>query len=169
MDHLALCPICGRDKTYKTKQAYLKSKDRPCLSCANSLKAGGVGSRYCGPLVKCASCQIDKDPKEFNARKNGNYSSYCKDCQKDRNAAGFSSKYRYAKYGLTKETFEALRANQNNNCGICSNAMSIPCVDHDHATGKVRGLLCRECNSALGFLKDNLNSIKNMITYLEGK
>ena len=41
-------------------------------------------------------------------------------------------------------------------------------VDHDHATGKVRGLLCHNCNRALGLLQDSLPAIKNALLYLEG-
>lgn len=41
-------------------------------------------------------------------------------------------------------------------------------VDHDHKTRNVRGLLCHNCNRALGLLKDNINSLKSAISYLEG-
>ena len=40
-------------------------------------------------------------------------------------------------------------------------------VDHCHTTGKVRGLLCNSCNSALGYAKDNITVLANMIKYLE--
>ena len=40
-------------------------------------------------------------------------------------------------------------------------------LDHDHKTDKIRGILCRNCNLALGLMKDNINSIKRMIDYLK--
>jgi len=40
-------------------------------------------------------------------------------------------------------------------------------VDHDHVTGKLRGLLCSKCNTSLGMINDNIQILKNMIVYLE--
>jgi hypothetical protein len=51
-------------------------------------------------------------------------------------------------------------------CRICGDLMGSPHVDHNHETGKVRGLLCRHCNSALGLFKDNLTTIAKALDYL---
>ena len=64
---------------------------------------------------------------------------------------------------------------QNNCCDICKENIinfktrgDFPLfIDHNHVTNKVRGLLCLHCNSALGFLKENIKIAKNIITYLE--
>ena len=45
--------------------------------------------------------------------------------------------------------------------------MKVPHVDHDHITGKVRGLLCGSCNRALGLIKDNLETLVRLQKYLE--
>ena len=59
-------------------------------------------------------------------------------------------------YGLSIADYEALLARQGGVCGICMKSGAEPlCVDHCHATGKVRGLLCRACNTGLGFYKDD--------------
>ncbi len=69
-------------------------------------------------------------------------------------------------YGLTPEALLALKKEQNNLCKICLRAKFLV-VDHCHTTGKVRGLLCRNCNMALGNIRDNTDILKECIKYLE--
>ena len=73
------------------------------------------------------------------------------------------------KYGVTLEWFEKQSAEQGGACTICGR---IPkgrlAIDHDHSTGKVRGLICRSCNRALGLLKDSPEVLKKALAYLEG-
>lgn len=65
---------------------------------------------------------------------------------------------------------------QNHLCKICNlpgfkldpRSKTLLVVDHCHSTGKVRGLLCHNCNRALGLFKDNTNSIENALNYLKG-
>jgi hypothetical protein len=57
--------------------------------------------------------------------------------------------------------------NQNNKCVICKCDISKhPCVDHDHETGKIRGLLCLNCNHAIGFFRENVKLLEKVIIYL---
>jgi hypothetical protein len=63
-------------------------------------------------------------------------------------------------YGITPETYEVMREMQGGRCVICGTDKprgnhGTLCIDHDHKTGKVRGLLCGTCNRALGFFKDS--------------
>lgn len=61
-------------------------------------------------------------------------------------------------YGLRPGDFEKLMAFQGGKCFICHRAYGKTrrlCVDHDHATGKVRGLLCKSCNTIMGRLRDD--------------
>jgi hypothetical protein len=60
-------------------------------------------------------------------------------------------------YRLSRDSFDMLRyTHQDNRCGICREAFrSTPFVDHNHITGEIRGLLCRDCNFAIGFLRDD--------------
>ena len=65
-----------------------------------------------------------------------------------------------SKYGITREQYDALLASQGGKCAACGNNVvgnksKMMCVDHDHKTGRVRGLLCRSCNLAAGSLKDD--------------
>ena len=59
---------------------------------------------------------------------------------------------------------------QNYKCAICKCIIDSKChVDHNHKTGKVRGLLCRHCNMGLGFFRDNAESLKWAIEYLNNE
>lgn len=73
-------------------------------------------------------------------------------------------------YSIDLSTYNKLFSNQNGKCAICkthqTELKSSLCVDHCHETGKIRGLLCRQCNTALGFLKDSLDLCKAAVKYL---
>lgn len=69
-------------------------------------------------------------------------------------------------YGITEEDFSIMQENQQGLCLGCNQAKSL-CVDHDHETGKVRGLLCRQCNSVIGLAKEDINILRNLVSYLE--
>lgn len=78
-------------------------------------------------------------------------------------------------YGITLKEYQETNAVQNSTCAICSKPETAVylgklrslSVDHNHTTGKVRGLLCQKCNTALGMLDENKNSIDNLISYLK--
>jgi MinD superfamily P-loop ATPase len=75
------------------------------------------------------------------------------------------------KYGLEYREYTELAAKQNNRCAICGTHESeclrgVLYVDHDHATGKVRGLLCHGCNTILGIWKDDVEILRRAIAYL---
>ena len=76
------------------------------------------------------------------------------------------------KYGITLEIYEKMYGSQNGACAICerhsTNFAKRLCVDHCHTTGAVRGLLCHDCNTALGKFRDNAGALRRAITYLEG-
>lgn len=72
-------------------------------------------------------------------------------------------------YGLTKEQYEALYEAQGGVCYICQRATGKRkklAVDHDHATGYVRGLLCGPCNSILAQLRDDVDAAIRVMNYL---
>lgn len=73
------------------------------------------------------------------------------------------------KYGLTLEQYEILLLEQSGVCAICKLSRGIKklAVDHDHNSGKVRGLLCQFCNTALGKFLDDVSILKRAISYLE--
>jgi hypothetical protein len=80
---------------------------------------------------------------------------------------------RLRKYGLTPEGFDALLASQGGRCAICrsKSPKSVRngtwCVDHDHVTGQVRGLLCSPCNRGVGMLGDDPKVLRAALRYVE--
>jgi len=75
------------------------------------------------------------------------------------------------KYGISIEDYDVLFKTQGGKCGGClisQKKLNIPlCVDHDHKTGKVRGLLCSPCNRLLGQLKDSPEVLIRLANYLK--
>lgn len=73
------------------------------------------------------------------------------------------------KYGITPNEYNSLLENQNHVCAICKtngNGKRLA-VDHDHKTGRVRGLLCNRCNISLGAFNDDKELLLKSILYLE--
>lgn len=74
------------------------------------------------------------------------------------------------KYGITLVQKEQMVLMQNHCCAICGNKLiniQSFCVDHNHATGKARGLLCSNCNWILGLCKENVFILEKAILYLK--
>jgi len=75
-------------------------------------------------------------------------------------------------YGIDPKDFDNLLLIQNNKCLICGQPLDLQnpknvCVDHNHLTGKIRGILCNKCNLAIGLLRDNPEYTKRATEYLE--
>jgi hypothetical protein len=79
-------------------------------------------------------------------------------------------------YGLTKERYDAMVLAQNGVCAICGcppqgfsgrSKRKVLVVDHAHATGKIRALLCGKCNTLLGHANEQISVLKRAIAYLE--
>jgi hypothetical protein len=81
--------------------------------------------------------------------------------------ADFRDRHRAGRYGLSLQDYRAMRERQGNVCAICRAPGKPLCVDHCHATDKVRGLLCRDCNLGLGNYKDNPVFTRAATAYLE--
>lgn len=82
-----------------------------------------------------------------------------------------------ARYGVSADVYRAMHTAQNGLCANCGRSESLVdkrtgkvrrlSVDHDHTTGKIRGLLCNDCNTGLGKLGDTVEGIKRLLAYLE--
>lgn len=128
----------------------------------------------------CNVCQetkpLDRFPK-CKTCKDG-HNNYCRSCKKKKPyEIAFQKKYRkqyyknrYKKYeyGLSEEDYNKMILSQNRRCLICQSETDL-CIDHCHQTGKVRGLLCANCNCGLGFFKDDINILTQAVEYLKTK
>ena len=106
----------------------------------------------------------------------------CKSCAKqDTNDWKIKNEHRRRElylqrtYGISENEYNAMILSQNNSCIICGKEFSsiwgadAPVVDHCHITGKVRGILCNECNRGLGYFHDNKEALMNAINYLSNE
>jgi hypothetical protein len=110
------------------------------------------------------------DPKNV-ARKNGTSRAWLSR-NKPRRAAYARRAMLKKTYGLSVEQFEAMLASQGNVCALCAEPFGIgkwhgPHVDHDHGTGKVRGILHGRCNTGLGHFKDSPQLLYAACFYLQ--
>ena len=123
-------------------------------------------------MKQCTKCKKEKKLSEFYAhsiRKDG-YNSMCKKCH-NKYTQKYRRKYLFkTKYGITEEEYNKMHAAQNGKCKICNRHTSKfkrdLAVDHNHKTGKVRGLLCVNCNTSIGLFDENIEVLQNTIKYL---
>jgi hypothetical protein len=117
----------------------------------------------------CTKCGDIKPLTEFhkNSKNNDGYAYHCKACRKEESLKT---------YGLTLEDYDDLLDKQNGCCAICGtedprgqSKAGRFYVDHNHKTGEVRGLLCNDCNTALGLFKDSTELLASGIKYLNSK
>jgi|SRR3972149_5086974 len=84
--------------------------------------------------------------------------------------SNYKKRHLWDAYGLTPQNYADLLQSQGGVCAVCGNddprfRLS---VDHDHATGRVRGLLCNTCNRAMGLFGDDSVRLRRAIAYLGG-
>ena len=69
-------------------------------------------------------------------------------------------------YGLTEQEYAALLKAADGRCAICKRIAETLCVDHNHDTKAVRGMLCRQCNNGLGHFYDDIEVLRSAVKYL---
>jgi len=123
-----------------------------------------------GVPIRCdARKSTRKSPARFNIQCRTRYLESKRAANSRRRRTSSRAERLWAKYRLRPEDYDRMFIAQGGRCGICGDPFSSPTaghVDHDHATGVVRGLLCRPCNLALGFLRDNSASAVEAAGYL---
>jgi hypothetical protein len=132
-------------------------------------------------LYTCTQCKIDKPESDYYIRKNrpngkGRLSE-CKECMKSRvknrydNDPDLVNDMRAANtYGISLQEVRDMRERSGGICSICNQEGQHHhkrlVIDHDHNTGKVRGLICSKCNSMIGWCGENTETLQNLIEYL---
>ena len=106
----------------------------------------------------------EANPEQAKANRKRNY-----ELNKESNLQ-YSKEYNLKKkFSLSLLEYEEMLTKQNGVCAICGGTCTKSlAVDHDHATGAIRGLLCNNCNRGLGHFKDNLKNLQQAIDYLKG-
>jgi Recombination endonuclease VII len=140
----------------------------------------------------CYSCQEYKPLAEFGPNKAAAHGARtrCRKCESESSMAWTDRNYDKTwdarlrrNFGITLEQYRQMFAEQGGVCAICGEPPKVVgyrpsrrqgrprrpmlVVDHDHVTGKIRGLLCIHCNRGIGFLKDSADIVRFALKYLE--
>ena len=138
---------------------------------------------------KCTSCQQEKSLTEFFSR-GGKlahlYKSRCKQCMQaqrqewaDKNRGHLNEWQRHnwvtagrrlRRRGATQQMYDTLYEAQKGCCALCNEPeekFAWLCIDHDHSTGRIRGLLCPNCNRGLGLLQDRPDLLRKAAEYVD--
>lgn len=147
--------FCSK-KCMKRAEFRRRTKDVPhptviqCMDCGTDLPRGRYGRKeqWCDPCLKVR--RVEHAHEKYQVPLIGKWDQ--------RSATSLK------KYGITPDDFAVLWRKQGGVCAICHKPETVVdtrrgairklCVDHDHATGKVRGLLCHRCNVNLGYWED---------------
>lgn len=129
-------------------------------------------------MKKCTKCKTTKPIADFYVRgdkKGSGLTSHCKACikakQKQRTPEQRKRVDLRHNFGITLEQYNEMLERQDHCCAICTRPETSftrrLSVDHHHLTGGIRGLLCGDCNSGLGYFKDSPQLLENALYYLE--
>ena len=132
-------------------------------------------NRIDGPIpetYRCNKCGIEKPISEYYWKHNFRTCKECGNKKKDKVKIRNNSLQR--NYGISLDDYNAMLKEQDGRCAICKSTehrgsarVTAFFVDHCHATGAVRGLLCNSCNRALGNFGDDIATLQNAINYLQ--
>lgn len=189
MNEVFNCKRCAKQFGRPPKEVN-RGRTKFCTRYCSDLYKKERAQEYAAQVLsanrkQCKACNKMKNLKEFPTSKDSytGYHSYCTLCRREINEAHDKKRWsekrdilvrqrRNANYrrrfGMTVENYEIMLSKQGNKCAICSKSANIKTltVDHDHYTGKVRGLLCDKGNWGLGMYKDDVTLLTNAIKYL---
>jgi len=185
------CQEAWNSRQDKAERA-ARREARLCVVCGGPNLSTTLKAKCCSPkcsndwqnqkkqAAKLARWEKDKKPCAFCGGVIGTdrqrMSIYCSpSCKRNAMSARWRERaplyMRQYLYGITPEEYAALLKSQGGRCAICR--IDTPRgkggwhLDHDHATGRMRGLLCHGCNIALGYFADDLDRLRGAIAYLE--
>lgn len=147
---MPVCKVCKKEqdftKFYKNN-TYLSGYTSKCKKCHNKQSLENHTVNRDNRLLQMSKYQKEK----YDEKRNRDY---------------------IRKYGITLDLYEEIKEEQNSCCKVCGTHESKISknrlfVDHCHTSGKIRGLLCHNCNSMLGLAKDNISILQDAVKYLE--
>lgn len=148
-------------------QAYCRECSAEYYRQRQEARGRTVREKHKVPLghKRCPRCGEIKSRSEWtrNSSAADGLTTYCKTCR----AVEGRARHLRNKYGMTEAERDAMVGEQFGICCICLDAPAEH-VDHDHGTGRVRGVLCFSCNAALGQFKDRPDVIRRAAAYVEG-
>lgn len=128
--------------------------DTTCIVCGSNFVAFSTNAKYCSNNCYKEMRRIQRKHRKI-----------------DPNVIRESNLRRSFDIGIAE--YDIMMNNQNNRCAICKKHQSEEkrrfAVDHDHVTGRIRGLLCINCNRGLGAFMDSDEMIERAVLYLKGK
>lgn len=135
---MKICSKCGTEKERTEYYPHSKTKDKLRADC-----------KKC--TYKAVRIRVEQNPEKYKPPKRNSWLM--------------------RKYGLSNEDYEKMLYLHASSCGICGSKdpkgkRKYFCIDHNHETGKIRGLLCQHCNTALGCFQDKQDVLQKAINYL---
>lgn len=132
---------------------------RACVKCGvvKVLSDFPPGKKYkYGRMTECRTCRTEYYRQK---RKDPHYRAV----DDARRKVWHQKKYKFSRYGITEEQYSEMFMAQNGRCAMCKSdqpsGTGTWCIDHCHKSGRVRGILCHTCNTALGHYEKLLDTI----------
>lgn len=158
-----LCKNCGREQPlncfYKDmiKKDGLNYRCKECVSKANKNRRGKIDYKNKQKHYR----------KHYNKERRVQISEYWRK-RRIENPDIFRERKLKENYGINLKQYDEMLLRQNSKCAICGgNCCRKFSVDHNHSTGKIRGLLCIRCNTGLGCFGDSIETLNKAKNYLE--
>jgi hypothetical protein len=176
MDNMKICTKCKIDKSLDDFHNDKHTKDGKSYICKNCNSLARYGKPYSDKRDKniakefddgtklCSKCNLIKDKDSFYFMKKLNrHRSFCRECENNTTLKRV--------YKLSDDEFnQIVEKRRNNICEICNcenESNKNLFVDHNHSTGRIRGVICHNCNVAIGHLRDDVDLARRIIIYLE--
>ena len=175
-----VCPDCTQEKPaaeFRVNRARPDGLSHYCRDCFKVRDARSYRGRAAAKGVKvrpvrdvpvgfkwCPGCEVALTTTEFSKHRQqaGGHAGYCKACRRAQSRKG----YFLRKYGMTEAELSDHKEAQGGLCALCRKGKAEH-VDHDHLTGRVRGVLCFNCNSGLGQFRDSIDLLARATDYLK--
>lgn len=164
------CNRCGleREEDHFNRRSHDKAQTVAyCKTCVREYDASRreklkstYGQRDLPRTKKCFRCKQTKDKSCFTVKRDSKsgLNAHCRSCERNNKLT--------KNYGIDSKDYDRMFESQEGACKICRKQSRQLHVDHCHDSGKVRGLLCINCNNGLGRFKDNTQYLESAKQYL---